>query len=138
MPVVRVLLVLALFAGTAFSAEHQLRVLNSAEPIKGELVSIDSKNVVFKTADKTITKPMTEVLQLDFQSAPAQVSGNYMQVELTDGTILNCKPDGFACNGKDVELTLLADIKVQVPLKALSYILKNAQDPKVREDADWK
>jgi hypothetical protein len=138
MPVARVVLVLALFAGTTFSAEHQLRVLNTAEPIKGELVSIDSKNIVFKTADKTITKPMAEVLQLDLQAAPAQVSGNYMQVELTDGTILNCKPDGLAFNGKEVELTLLADIKVQVPLKTLSYILKNAQDAKVRENADWK
>jgi hypothetical protein len=126
-----------LFTSAAIAAEHQLRVLTSSDPIKGELVSVDAKNIVLKTADGNVTKPLAQVLQLDLQ-APAQPSGNYTQVELTDGTILNCKPDGVTFNGKQVELVVLPDLKVQVPLKALSYILKDAQDPKVREHTDWK
>lgn len=137
MPFLRVFVALVFFTSAALAAEHQLRVLNSAEPIKGELVSIDDKNIVMKTAGGNVTKALAQVLQLDLQAA-AQPSGNYTQVELTDGTVLNCKPDGVAFNGKQVELTVLPDLKVQVPLKALSYILKEAQDPRVREHADWK
>jgi hypothetical protein len=127
----------ALFASAAIAAEHQLRVLTSSDPIKGELVSIDDKNIVLKTADGNVTKPLAQVLQLDLE-APAQPSGNYTQVELTDGTVLNCKPDGVTFNGKQVELVVLPDMKVQMPLKAISYILKDAQDPKVRDNPDWK
>src|SRR5262245_13899303 len=134
---IRAFLGLVLCTSMAAAAEHQLRVLTSTDPIKGELVSIDDKNIVMKTADGNVTKPLTQVLQLDLQ-APAQPTGNYMQVELTDGSVLNCKADGIIFNGKQVELTVLPDLKAQVPLKALSHILKDAQDPRVRDNADWK
>src|SRR6516165_5780638 len=71
-----------LFTSAAIAAEHQLRVLTSSDPIKGELVSVDAKNIVLKTADGNVTKPLAQVLQLDLE-APAQPSGNYTQVELT-------------------------------------------------------
>ena len=69
----------------------------------------------------------------------AKATGNFTLVELTDGSVVRCKPEtGFRVNGKQVELTLLSDRKIQVPLTALSLILKQAQDPKVLGHADWK
>jgi hypothetical protein len=137
MPIMRVLIALLLCAGAGWAGD--LRLLNQDEPIKGELVSIDDKEVVFKTADgMTLRKPLMQLLQVDFQTLPPQLSSAYHQVELTDGSILNCKTDGFNLNGKTVELTVLPDMKLAVPLKALSYFLKDAHDPRSREHADWK
>jgi hypothetical protein len=139
MPILRILAALVLTVGVATAAEPQLlRLLPSDEPIKGELVSIDGKTLIFKTEEKTVSKPLVEVLKVDLQPAPANASVTYHQVELTDGSQLSCKPDGIVFKGKKVELTLVSDVKLEVPLTALSYILKDANDPKVRDNADWK
>jgi len=135
MPICRLLLVLAFLASPALAAD--LHVLPN-ETVKGELVSLDDKNVVLKTDAGTVTKPLLTVLSLDLQPVPATLGANYLQVLLTDGTLLNCKPDGLAFDGKKVLLTVLPDLQVEVPLTALTYILKDAHDPKLRDHADWK
>lgn len=138
MPVFRILVALLLFVSTTLAVEEQLRLLSSNDPIKGQLISIDGKNVIFKTDEKTVTKPVAEVLSIDLQAAPAAGGANFHQVELTDGSILNCKTDGIEFKGKNVLLTLTSGAKVECPITALSYILKNAHDPQVRDNAEWK
>jgi len=60
-------------------------------------------------------------------------------VELADGTVLRVKPEtGVRVDGDQVELTLLSDRKIKVPLKAVAFLLKDAQDLKVRNNPDWK
>jgi hypothetical protein len=136
MPIFRILAVL--FLGVSAATAADLRLLSSNDAIKGELVSIDGKNLLFKTDEKTITKPLAEVLQIDFQAAPSLGSVGFHQVELTDGSLLSCKADGIVFKGKTVELTLVTDAKLEVPITALSYILKDASDAKIRDNADWK
>lgn len=135
MPVFRLLACLLLFASSSYSAE--LRLLAGNQVLKGELVAIDDKNIVFKSEDGLETRPLAGVLQLELQPAPA-LSTNYVQVELTDGSVLNCKPEGITFDGKQVQLTMLPAVSVRVPITALSFILKDAQDPKLRDDPDWK
>ena len=133
---IRACLLALVFAGNCLAADVQLHLLPN-ETLKGELKSIDGKNVVLKVDNVDVTRPLLTVLQLEIQAPPAAVGGSYLQVGLTDGTVLNCKPEGFVFNDKKVELTLLADLKVEVPIGALAYVLKDAHDPKIRHHADW-
>jgi hypothetical protein len=132
------LLALTTFAATTFAAEEQLKLLGTNDPVKGQLVAIDGKTLIFKTDEKTVTKPVAEVLSVDLQPAPPPGGANFHQVELTDGSILNCKTDGIEFKDKSVLLTLTSGAKLECPITALSYILKNAHDPQVRDNADWK
>ncbi|MBL8797995.1 MAG: NPCBM/NEW2 domain-containing protein [Planctomycetia bacterium] len=125
-----------LLAAPCFAADVQLHLLPN-ETLKGELVAIDSKNIVLKTDQGEVTRPLMNVLQLELQAPPANLAGSFTQIGLTDGTVLNCKPDGFVFKDKKVELSLLGDQKVEVPLGALAYVLKDAHDPKIRHHADW-
>src|SRR5437660_1059589 len=109
MPTLRILAALFLGVGLTSAAEpHLLRLLPSDEPIKGELVSIDGKNLVFKTDEKTVSKTIVEVLKVDLQPVPPAAGVSFHQVELTDGSQLSCKPDGIVFKGKKVELTLVS------------------------------
>lgn len=136
MPLLRSCIVLLLGGAVAGAAEWQLRNLKE-ETSKGELVAIDAKTITLKTDKGNVVTPLAEVLHLEMQ--PAKAAGNFTLVELVDGSVLCCKPEnGIQLDGKEAELTLLSDRKVKVPLKALSFILKDAQDAKIRGHADWK
>jgi len=137
MPFFRTLAVALLLTAPTLAAEQTLRVLGKDAAIKGELVAIDSKELVFKTGADTLRLPLASVLGIDLQAAPP-LATPATQVELTDGTVLHCKPDGVKLAGKTVELTVLPDMKITVPITALSYILKQGHDVRVREHSDWK
>jgi len=138
MPLFRAFVVLSLCASAGLAAD--LKLLSKDKPTPGELVSIDDKTLVLKGSDGQLVKvPLPDVLQLDLQPMPGSGPASYMQVELTDGTRLNCKSEGgVTIDGKEVQLTVVPDIKMNVPLTGISYILKDAHDPTVREHQDWK
>lgn len=136
MPLMRSTILFLSFGTLATAADWQLRNLKE-ESFKGELVSIDAKGITLKTAQGNSTMPLAEVLHLEM--GPAKSTGSFTLVELSDGSVLRCKPEsGVQVDGKQVELTLLSDRKLKVPLKALSFILKDAQDAKIRNHEDWK
>jgi hypothetical protein len=123
-----------------FSTAADLRTL-SDKLVTGELVSIDDKSITLKTAEGPVAVPiLTGVLDLNLQALPAVKDMPFChQVELTDGTLVHVKPEeGFVIKDSKVTLTLLNDQKVELPLTALSYVLKNANDPKIRDNLDWK
>lgn len=132
-------LALLLGISSALLAED-LRTL-ADKVVSGEVISIDAKNITLKTKDGPVAVPIqTDVLELAFQPAPAPSSMPFChQVELTDGSIVHIKPEGgFVIKDGKVTLTLLNDLKFEVPLTALSHILKNANDAKIRDNDDWK
>jgi hypothetical protein len=136
MPLFRSLLVLGWCGALASGAEWQLRNLKE-ETIKGELVALEAKSITLKTDKGDVSVPLNEVLHLEMQAAKG--SGPYTLVELTDGSVLRCKPEtGIQVNGKQVEFTLTSDRKVKAPLTAVSFILKEADNAKVRGNPDWK
>jgi hypothetical protein len=134
MPLGRPLLALVLFAGAATAAEPQpvLRTLDgSATPC--ELVALRASEIVVKEEGKEKSVPVDQVLQLDFPR-PAKLGEKYIDVELADGSLLHC--GSVALRGKQVEADLVTGQKVKFPLDAISYILNNAQDAKLRQQ--WK
>ncbi len=136
MPLCRSLALLILCGSVSLGAE--LATLTGVT-ISGDVVSLTSKEIVLKTATDQVTTPLDQVLDLDLAKAPGPgKDSTYTDVELTDGTLLHCSQ--VAVKGKQVELTLLADSKtpntVTLPLEAITYIQKDAQDDKVRRE--WK
>jgi hypothetical protein len=141
MPVFRSLSVLLLCAAAVSAAD--LKTL-SGKTVSGDLVSINEKDGIAirpKDAKDPVATPLVNALQLDLvKDIPAIKLPPCTRVELTDGSVLYCKPDdGFRIvNKNQVELILLSGTKVVTPLKTLYTVLKNGQDAKFRDSPDWK
>lgn len=105
------------------------------EPIKGEIVSVSNTEVVFKQGDKQLTRPIKEVLLIDFREvAKLPGTASYASVELTDGTVLLAGK--VALRKKELELTLLAGPTLKLPTAVVANLLMNAQIEANRRD--WK
>jgi hypothetical protein len=105
------------------------------EPIKGDIVSVSDKEVVFKQGDKTVTRPIKEVLKIDYRDVGRPAAGTtYTQVELTDGTTLLASK--WSLKKREMELRLLAGPVVKLPLSVVANVLNQAQVEAHRRD--WK
>lgn len=137
MSIVRFIAPLLLGATTAFAAE--LRTL-SGKVVQGELVQITDREIVLRGDAGPVSTPLPDILQLELQaSSPAPTGVPYTDVELTDGSLLHCKQ--VAIIGKQAELTPLtpngtaaSSVRVQVPLALVRSVLRDAQDPTVRQE----
>jgi len=124
----RALLLLGLFVSVSHSAEV---FLLKGDPIKGDIERISEKELVIKVGDKQITKPMVEVVKIDFREQPKAPRGKtYAQVELTDGTTLLASK--WLIKKKVMEIKLLAGPEVKVPQKAIANVLTT---PRTRRTA---
>lgn len=135
MPVLRTLAAFLLVTSVAVAADlHTL----AGNTVSGELTALDDKAITLKTDSGPVTTPLLSVLDLVLQAdAPGpEATAKYLDVELTDGSLLHCKENGFTVKGKQATLDLLAGPKVQVPLSALSSVLRDAHDAKVRDE--WR
>jgi hypothetical protein len=74
------------------------------------------------------------VLQLDVGPAGKPAAGKFIDVELTDGSILHCGQ--LSLQGKQAQMTLLGGQVVKVPLAVVSAFLNDAQDEKLQ--TQWK
>src|SRR5262249_12284294 len=127
----RTLLGLLLLGSAAVAAE--VTTLKN-EVLKGEVVSLSEKELVLQQGDKKVTRPIKEILKIDFREPvkPAS-SATYASVELTDGTVLLCSK--WAIRKKEVELTVLNGPAVKLPLSGVANILSKAEVEANR--ADW-
>jgi hypothetical protein len=137
MPLFRSIVLLLLTATVGLAAD--LRVL-SGKVVSGDLTAVSEKQgVVLKTKDGPVATPLVNVLQLELAPLATAKPPAHTRVELMDGSLLKCKPDGVLfANKKEVELTLLSGVKVVTPLNTIHIILKDAHDAKVYDHADWK
>jgi hypothetical protein len=136
MSVIRTLAAFFLCASVA-TAAAELRTLGGTT-VSGELTGLDDKAVTLKTASGPVATPLPSVLDLVLvPDPPGPESGvKYLDVELTDGSLLHCKENGLVIKGKEAELDLLAGQKLKVPLATLAYVLRDAQDGTVRDE--WR
>jgi NPCBM/NEW2 domain len=135
MPTGRTLAALLLFAavGLCPAPAADLRPLQG-DTVKGEVVSVSAREIVMKADGKEVTTPVDQVLQLDFAPPGKPPKEKYVDVELTDGSLLHCGQ--VALRGKQVEADLRTGQKLRFPLDAVSYVLNDAQDAKVQRQ--WK
>ncbi len=136
MPMGRSLVALLFAAAVAPAAETQvvLRTLDGRSTA-GAIVSLSATGVVIKAEGQEKTVPVEQVLEIDFPTAAKPpTAAKYIDVELTDGSLLHCNRVGF--RGKDVEVELVTGQQVKLPLAAVSYVLHDAQDAKLQKQ--WK
>jgi len=110
----------------------ELRTLKN-ETLKGELVAASDKEIVFDRGGDKLTLPLREVLNIDLNPlARVPPDAKYADVDLTDGTLLHCKD--VKLGPKTVDVTLLDDRKLQIPLTAVSGVLFTAHIAADRKD----
>jgi hypothetical protein len=129
MPVLRAVLALVVCASLGRAGE--LRTL-AGKTINGQLVSAGDQAVEFSTATGTIRVPAPQVLDVRLQADKPVPDVPRIDCELTDGTILRCKPEGLTIKGTSAELTLLSGFAVKVGLKDIAYFLRDAQKGPLR------
>ncbi|HKI33652.1 MAG TPA: NPCBM/NEW2 domain-containing protein [Gemmataceae bacterium] len=133
MPAKRALLLFVVCVSVALAADPpELRPLKG-EKFKGDLVSLNEKEIVLQVNGKPVATPVEGTLQLDFR-APTSPTGTYTQVELADGSILRCSKVEF--KNKDAVLTLLSGQVATVPMALLGVVMQEANDVKLV--AAWK
>jgi hypothetical protein len=132
MPVLRTLLVL--LAGTTMAwADAELRTLGG-KTIKGNVVAITATEVVQQGEAGQVKTPLRQVLAIDLRPAAKPLgSSAFTLVRLTDDSVLSCSQ--VKLQGNQAELTLLSGQTAKVPLSAVTWLLKEAQDAKVK--ARW-
>lgn len=140
MPLHRSLTVVLLCAAAAPAAD--LKTLAN-KTVSGDLVSISDKAGIVirpKDAKDPVATPLANALQLDLAPVAAGKLPPCVRVELSDGSVIYCKPEGGVrlFDKNQVELTLLSGTKVVTPLKTLYTVLRNGQDAKFRESKEWQ
>jgi hypothetical protein len=132
MPVFRTLL--ALLACASFVlADHEVRTL-SGKTIKGKVVGITASEVVQQGEAGPVKTPLAQVLAIDLRPAGKGAAETaHTLVRLVDDSSLLCRQ--VQIKGNEVELTLLSGQAAKLPLSAVAWLLKEAQDGKVR--AKW-
>jgi hypothetical protein len=107
----------------------------TGEPIKGEVVSVSDKEVVFTQGDKKVTRPLKEVLKIDFRDAGKPPAGKpYALVELTDGSQLYAGK--LLLKKREFELTLLSGPTLKLPWEVVANVLFDAASDDNRRD--WR
>jgi len=105
------------------------------EPFKAEVISITDKDLVYKEGDKEVTKPLKEILKIDYREVgKIAAGGKYALVELTDGTQLAASK--WLMKKKVLEITLLAGPTLKLPSTMVASVLNPGQDETARRD--WK
>jgi len=133
MPIKRTLVFLFVCCSAVSAVDPpELRPLKG-EKLKGDLVTLNGKEIVLTVNGKPVATPIEGTLQLDFR-APTNPVGTYSQVELADGSILRCAKVEF--KGKDAILTLVSGQTATVPMRLLSSVMSEANDVKLV--AAWK
>src|SRR4051812_18923451 len=115
MPFRRSLPTLFLLASISHAATHELRTLRG-DSHKGELVSVSDTEVIFAKGADRLTLSVAQVLNIEL-GAPEKIAGTdpYVDVELTDGTLLHCSQ--CRIKGKTIIVTvLLTGQKLDLPM----------------------
>jgi hypothetical protein len=119
-------------AALSFSAGADLQTL-SGKQYSGDLVGLDRQTAILRNAaGDSVRIPLADVLQLTLPPVQVPPVGAYTAVELTDGSVLHCT--AVAVQGTQFELTMAPGVAVKVPEAAIFTILRDAHNPKVRQD----
>jgi hypothetical protein len=114
---------------TAEPEAVEVRTL-TGQTIKGNLESASDKELVISGNGPVA---VAQIVDLVFSANQPQASDKYIDVELSDGSLLHCSQ--FTLKSSKVELKLVQGVEIKdLPLAAVSYVLNDAQDAKNREE----
>ena len=125
----RALLVLVLLAPALPAAE--ITTLDGKK-LSGELVRIDEAAVVVKTGNGEESTPVPRMLVIETGATLGKPPDKFIDVELIDGSLFHCKQ--FTLHGKQVDIVVLPEKKLRLPMEKVLYILVDAQDQKTQKE----
>ncbi len=132
MPVLRILLALLCCSAVVQAADTaKLRTL-TGKSYEGELAGLSDKEIVFQAKGERVTVPIREVLDLELPASATPQESRFDDIQLNDGSLLHCTQ--FTLKGNQVEAKLVGGLELKFPLAAVSYLLKEAHDAKIREE----
>jgi hypothetical protein len=126
MSVRAVLAVVCILVLSCLSAAAEVKKLDGTS-LTGDVTAVSPKELQLRSADKTQTIPLQEVMAIDWNvtSRPSP-RVPYLRVKLTDGTLMYCL--AFNLKGKTVELILLGGQTVHTSLDHLHHVVCDAHD----------
>lgn len=142
MPVRRLVPVTLLGLLTAAVAGADDLTTANGKKITGTLVAVDKDGVTFRAGSTEVKVPAKDILAVDFGRpvALAPKDAKLNELQLTDGSTLRAAK--VLLKGKKVEAEFLpgpANVPppaFELPLSGVSYLMRNADDPKARDD--WR
>jgi hypothetical protein len=112
----------------------EVEALGSDSTIKGELDSMDETEVVVRTVNGLEKIPIKRVVSVVTTQKSKAIPKQYALAELTDGTYLYC--ESIDIRKGDAVLKLTNGAKIEVSLKLVRFVLREAHDPVVQ--AKWR
>lgn len=95
--------------------------------VQGTVISLNDTEITMRTdAGQMVVTPLSQVLALDLRSAKGIGPGKFSDVRLLDDTILHCGKVAF--KGQQVELTLLSELVITLPLNHVLSVVHEAQN----------
>jgi hypothetical protein len=116
------------------SAQPQVRTL-SGKVISGKLLALTAEEVVQQSDGELVKTPLAQVLVIDLRPMnPMAAETAHTLVRLMDDSQLAClRLEG---QGNQLRARLLCGADAQFPLAAVHWLLREAQDPKIR--SQWQ
>lgn len=109
----------------------KLRTL-AGKSLEGDLVRITDKDITFQDKDANVHGlSLKDILDIELAAASGPTD-KYVDIEVTDGSLLHCTQ--FRLKKNEVEVKLFGGREIKIPLALISYILNDAQDAKIREE----
>lgn len=121
----------ALVLLTAGTVRADIQTL-SGKKLAGEPVGLNQQVVIIKSADGELRHPLADVLQINLAAADTPPPGPWVEVELTDGSVLNCRKVEF--RAKSLAVTLTTDVAIEIPYTAISTICRDAHDARTKAE----
>ncbi len=118
-------LALLLVLGSTLAAD-ELGTLGGKN-VSGTVIGLSDTEITLRSdAGQTVATPLSQVLALDLRPVKGVGPGKYSDVRLLDDTVLHCGKVVF--KGHQVELTLLSELVITLPLHHLLSMVHEAQN----------
>lgn len=119
--------------GVGYGADATIRTLDGKKT-GGELVSVSPMEIVVRTKEGEVKIATAKVLDVELQKGGAAPKDSHIEVELVDGTVLRASE--FKLNKSEATIKLLSGQSIKLPLGKIGYMLREAQDAKLRKQWD--
>jgi hypothetical protein len=106
----------------------------SGKSVSGTLTSVSGSEIVLDTKTGVVSTPFAQVLALDISSPSKATSAKFSALRLIDDAVIHCSNVEFA--GNDVQVTLTTGAKLKLPVSAIVWFVRDAENTILRKQFD--
>jgi len=120
-------------AGCLLAAGPQVELQSLSGTSSGELVKLNSSEIVVRAPEGDRVLPLSDLLRLNFQKVGAQGTDSAIQVKLRDGSLLQAA--SFLVTGGEAQVTIAAGTTLKIPTSQFEHVV--LQNPPDELRAEW-